>query len=143
MAPNRSLIEIHEYHAEGYLPLMAYGAWRVAVLNYIDELLPQNLHAMQRHDQTDEVFVLLQGRCILFLGQGQAGVEQIQAVDMLPLKVYNIKKGCWHTHTLSPGTEVLIVENDDTTLENSPHTPLTPAQTAELVALTRSAWPET
>ena len=64
------LLDITEYTGEGYLPLIAYGAWRVAILNYIDELLPENIGKMQRHDNTDEVFVLLKGRCILFVAEG-------------------------------------------------------------------------
>jgi len=31
------------------------------MLNYIDELLPERLATMQRHGETDEVFVLLRG----------------------------------------------------------------------------------
>jgi mannose-6-phosphate isomerase-like protein (cupin superfamily) len=140
MLPDSSLIEILEYHGPGYKPLMAFGAWRVAVLNYIAELLPAHLDKMQRHDLTDEIFVLLQGRCILFLGEGRQGVERIHAVDLQPGKAYNVRQGVWHTHTLAPGAEVLIVENDDTAAANSPSAPLSPAQTAEIVALTRAAW---
>jgi ureidoglycolate hydrolase len=140
MLPDRSLIEVLEYHAPGYKPLMAFGAWRVAVLNTTPELLPDHLHAMQRHDLTDEIFVLLKGRCILFLGEGREGVERIYAVDLQPGKAYNVRQSCWHTHTLAPDTEVLIVENDDTAQANSPSVALSPAQTAELVALTRAAW---
>ena len=140
MLPDKSLIEVTEYHAAGYRPLVAYDTWRVAVLNYIDELLPENLKDMQRHDLTDEVFVLLKGHCILFLGEGRESVERIHAVDLQPGKVYNVRKSCWHTHTLSLGSEVLIVENDNTAEKNSPSTALTPAQTAELVALTHKCW---
>jgi ureidoglycolate hydrolase len=134
------LIEVLEFHGEGYKPLLAFGAWRVAVLNTIAELLPANLKNMQRHDLTDEVFVLLKGRCILFLGEGREGVERIHAVDLQPGKIYNVRRGCWHTHTLAPETEVLIVENDDTAAANSPSADLTPAQTAELVTLTAGLW---
>jgi hypothetical protein len=137
---DEKLIEIREYMAEGYAPLIDYGAWRVAVLNAIDELLPQNIHAMQLHAETDEVFVLLSGRCILFLGEAGETVERIQAVDMQPLKAYNIKRGCWHTHTLNPQGSVLIVENRDTTDDNSPYAPLSAAQTEELVKLTHGIW---
>lgn len=140
MLPDKSLIEVHEYHGEGYKPLMAFEAWRVAVLNYTAELLPGHLDKMQRHNLTDEVFVLLQGRCILFLGEGQSGVEHIHAVDLQPGKVYNVRKGCWHSHTLTPGSMVLIVENDNTSQANSTMAALTPAQTAELAAFTDSLW---
>jgi len=134
------LLEIRDYTSEGYQPLIDFGAWRVAILRAIDELLPENLDAMQRHDETDEVFVLLAGRCILFLGEGDENVTAIHAVDMEPLKLYNVKRGVWHTHTLSEDATVLIVENVDTTDANSPQIPLTPFQRAKLVRLTQELW---
>lgn len=140
MSTSETLLEISEYHGAGYLALVDYGAWRVALLRYIDELLPHNITAMQRHDQTDEVFVLLGGHCILFLGEGAEGVETIHAQDMEPLKLYNVKKSAWHTHTLSSDAEVLIVENQDTCDANSPSIPLTAAQKAQLVSLTNHLW---
>ena len=71
MAGLDELLDVKEYQGEGYRPVVDYGGWRVAVLNYIEELRADNLRAMQRHNETDEVFVLLRGRCILFLGEGQ------------------------------------------------------------------------
>lgn len=135
-----TLLEIHQYSEEGYKPLIDYGAWRVAILRYIDELLPENISKMQRHNETDEVFVLLKGRCILFIGEGDERIAQIYAEDMKPLKLYNVKRSCWHTHTLSEGTTVLIVENRDTSLNNSPEIDLTPLQIASLEELTQNLW---
>ncbi len=135
-----SLIEVKQYTAPGYAPLVDYGAWRVAMLNAIDELRPQALDQMQRHDETDEVFVLLRGRCILFIGEGTEHVTAIHAVDMEPLKAYNIRHGVWHTHTLSPDASVLVIENRDTSDANSPRTALTPQQRDDIVHLTEVLW---
>ncbi len=135
-----TLLEIRDYGGEGYRPLIDFGAWRVAVLRAIDELLPENLATMQRHDETDEVFVLLAGRCILFFGEGTDAVTTIHAADMEPLKLYNVKRGAWHTHTLSEDATVLIVENVDTTDANSPLVTLNAAQRAEIVQLTQALW---
>lgn len=132
-----ALMEVHAYAAPGYAPLVDYGAWRVAILNAIDELLPERLTTLQRHDETDEVFVLLRGQCILFVGEGDETVTRIYAVEMEPLKVYNIKRGVWHTHTLSADASVLVVENRDTTDANSPRLALTAAQRAEIVRMAR------
>lgn len=137
-----SLLEIHAHEDEAFKPLVDYGAWRVAILNFIDHLRPENLKDMQRHDETDEVFVLLEGRCILFLGDGRSEAGTIHAVDLEPRKVYNVKRGVWHTHTLSEDASVLVVENRDTTVDNSPFTDLTPEQTAGLVVETRRLWAE-
>ncbi len=137
---DQHLLEITDYTDEGYQPLVTYDAWRVAILNYIDELLPHCIGKMQRHDNTDEVFVLLKGHCILFVGTGTDRVEEILAEDMQPLKLYNIKRGTWHTHTLSADATVLIVENDDTGLANSPEIALTLEQRQQLVQLTQQTW---
>lgn len=135
-----TLLEIHQFAEEGYQPLIDYGEWRVAFLRYIDELLPENISKMQRHDETDEVFVLLDGRCILYIGEGDEQITQIHALDMESLKLYNMKQSCWHTHTLSEGSTVLIVENRDTADHNSPEIDLNPEQMAKLVKLRNKFW---
>lgn len=140
MKISEDLLAVKEYQDEGYQPLVSYQNWRVAVLNYCAELLPENIDSMQRHDQTDEVFVLLQGRCILFLGQGEEEITDIYAQDLQPGKVYNVKRSTWHTHTLSKDASVLIVENDDTAEENSPEKKLTSQQQKKLVELTANRW---
>ena len=140
MSVPETLLEIREHTGTGYLPLIDYGAWRVAVLRYIDELLPQDLVKMQRHLETDEVFVLLSGRCILFLGEGDERVSSIHAQDMEPLTLYNVKKRGWHTHTLSTDATVLIVENRDTASSNSSETALDEGQRKRLIELTGRLW---
>ena len=137
---NPNLLEITDYTGEGYRPLIDYGQWRVAILRYIDELLPENISKMQKHNETDEVFVLLSGRCLLFLGEGDDAVGAIHAADMQPLQLYNVKRGAWHTHVLDEAATVLIVENRDTSLANSPEIELTADQRRQLIALTRECW---
>ena len=140
MATPENLLEIREYLDVGYKPLIDYGKWRVAILRYIDELEPQNLTKMQRHDETDEVFVLLKGRCILFLGEGDDEVVDIYAQDMEPLKLYNVKRSCWHTHTLSKDATVLIVENRDTSDRNSPEIGLDKNKRTKMIEYTNDLW---
>ncbi len=140
MPIEESLLQVAEYTGDGYMPLIDYADWRVAILRYIDELLPDRLDKMQRHDETDEVFVLLAGHCILFLGAGDATVTEVVAQDMEPQRLYNVKRGCWHTHTLSTDAVVLIVENRDTALPNSPEIMLTADQRARVLELTDQLW---
>lgn len=47
---NENFIEVSEYVEEGYKPVVDYKTWRVAVLNYIDELLPSQIRTMQKHN---------------------------------------------------------------------------------------------
>jgi len=129
------LIEIKEYKDSGYKPVIDYGEWRVAVLNYCDELLPENIDKMQKHNQTDEVFVLLKGKCMLFMAEGDQEIEEIYAQEMEPYKMYNIKRSVWHTHTLSEEAMVLIIENRDTDLDNSPEIDLTEKERKRIIEL--------
>ena len=129
------LMEILQYTREGYSPVVDFGSWRVAVLNYIDELLPQNITKMQKHRDTDEVFVLLKGECLLYIGEGDAEATHIMAQKMEPYKMYNIKQNTWHTHTLSKEAMVLIIENRDTANANSPEIALDEKQRRELIQM--------
>jgi hypothetical protein len=135
-----ALLEVHQYHGIGYKPLVDYGTWRVAMLRFIDELLPERLASMQRHDETDEVFVLLAGRCILFLGEGSDQVDHIHALDLEPLRIYNVKRSCWHTHALSEEAVVLIIENRDTAGHNSPEIALSDSQKQQILELAGELW---
>lgn len=137
-----SLLGIHACRDEGFHPQVDFAGWRVALLNFIEHLLPENLKDMQRHDETDEVFVLLKGRCILFLGDGADEAGAIHAVDMVPHTVYNVKRGTWHNHTLSVDASVLVVENQGTTVENSPFCQLSAEQAAGIIADTERLWAE-
>lgn len=129
------MVEIKEIKGEGYFPVIDYSTWRVAVLNYCDELLPQNINKMQRHDESDEVFVLLKGRFMLYAGDGKDTVGNINSVELEPYKVYNVHKGTWHTHSLSRDASVLIIENKDTGDENSPEIELDDLQKSRLISL--------
>ncbi|HHU72950.1 MAG TPA: hypothetical protein GXZ21_13105 [Clostridiales bacterium] len=128
----KEYIDVSSYGGEGYKPVVDYQTWRVAILRYIDELEVQNLKTMQKHDETDEVFVLLDGNCTLFAGGNGDSIGEISAIAMEPLKLYNVKRGIWHTHTLDYKGTVLIVENQDTSDHNSPTIQLSPEEIDEL-----------
>lgn len=135
-----SLIEVRDYTGPDYQPLIDYGAWRVAIINYTDDLTPDKINRLQKHNETDEVFVLMTGRCILFIGEGKDDITQVHAVDMEPYKAYNIRRGVWHSHTFSKDARVLIVENLDTTYDNSPFSSLTESQCKDVIELTKKLW---
>jgi len=135
-----SLIEIREYDGPDYKPLVDYENWRVALMNYTPDLTPDKIHRMQKHTRTDEVFVLLAGHCILFIGEGEETVTEVHAVDMELYKLYNVKKGVWHSHTFSEDARVLIVENRDTVDANSPFASLNFEQQKEIIQLTKKLW---
>ena len=123
---DESLLEIRDYQGEGYKPLVDYGEWRVAILRYLDSIHPDRIDSMERHTQTDEVFVLLQGQAVLILGGRDGQLEGIYPQAMESGKIYNIKRNVWHTILLTRDASVLIVENNDTGKHNSEYVQLSP-----------------
>lgn len=134
---NENWLEIQEYHGEGYKPLVDYGAWRVAILCYIDELQPDRIDKMERHCQTDEVFVLLQGYATLLLGGNGSEVEGVFPQAMEANKLYNVKRNSWHSILLSQDASLLIIENRDTSEENSQYCPLRAELRRQIINLGR------
>jgi ureidoglycolate hydrolase len=104
-------IEIYEFEGEGYEPTMNYGEWRVALMNYSENLA--KLTKYERHLLTDEVFVLLEGKSTLIVGESKTEYK------MEKFKIYNIKRGVWHGTVMSADAKLLIVENHNTSAENS------------------------
>jgi mannose-6-phosphate isomerase-like protein (cupin superfamily) len=125
---DEKLLEIREYTDPGYRPVIDFETWRVAILNYLDEIHPGRIDSVERHNETDEVFVMLKGQGILFLGEGEVQVERIYPQVMESGKIYNVKRGVWHTVVLSRDGSVLIVENRNTSRENSDYSLLEPKQ---------------
>ena len=70
-------------------------------------------------------FASLEGDFTLFLGGNGEHIGEIEAIKLEPLKLYNVKRGTYHTHTPEKNSTVLIVENVDTTDDNSPKEKLT------------------
>lgn len=114
-----NLLEILEYKGIGYKPQVDYGTWRVAILRYIDELIPDRIQRLERHNETDEVFVLISGRAILFIGEGEEKISNITPLVMEPGKLYNVKQHAWHAVVLSFDASILLVENRDTGISNT------------------------
>jgi mannose-6-phosphate isomerase-like protein (cupin superfamily) len=111
--------EVQRYEGSGYKPLISFGAWRVAILRFLDELKPERISSMERHLSTDEVFILIQGKALLFIGGNNFKVDEIHPVEIHIGEVCDVKKATWHTLVLSEDAQIIIVENDDTNVENS------------------------
>jgi len=122
----KQLVEISEHTGEDYKPLVDCNGWRVALLNDAPRFRRETTPYLERHNETDEVFVLLAGTCTLYIGDGaENGIGIVSLLPMEKKKLYNVKKGVWHNLTATSGTTLLIVENTNTSKENSDYYPVT------------------
>ncbi len=113
-------LEVLTHDEAGFKPLVDFGAWRAAFLNEAPMYERQNIAYFDKHLETDEVFVLLSGRCQLLLAGRGDKPENTQSVWLEPLTMYNVKLGTWHTHVLTDGAKVAVFENFGTSVANSP-----------------------
>lgn len=128
------LLEISDHIEHSYKPVVDFGAWRVAYYNNTtDEVTPVDY--LERHLETDEVFVLVAGSCQMIVSP--TGSEAFEVTEMEPLKIYNVKSAAYHQVALQPGCRLLIVENVDTCEKNSLYCHLTPEQKQHVCALLR------
>jgi len=108
-------LEIFDYTDAGYARVMEFGAWTVALMNYSEnrDMCHREHPRIERHNETDEVFVLLEGEALMIIG------EEKREYVMEKNKVYNVRAGVWHATLLSKDAKLLIVENSDTSGANS------------------------
>lgn len=98
-------------YEEGYKVQHRFGAWRVAYLTYADHF--DNITYLERHMETDEIFILVEGTATLLIG------EKAEPCEMIKNNIYNIPKGEWHNIRVSKNAVVIIIENEDTSKDNS------------------------
>ncbi len=116
---DESCLQIRGYEGVGFQPQVAFNSWQVAVLNYLDEIHPQYNNKLERHTETDEVFVLTKGFGILIIGGNGQLVDRILPQEMEIGKIYNVRMNTWHTILLSRDASVLLIEERNTTRNNS------------------------
>lgn len=106
----------------GFEKLHSFGSWRIMTSTISQQERPT---VIQKHNCTDEVFILLKGKGFVLLGECQNNLE---ACPMEAGNGYVVPKGVWHAHILEAGSQLLIVENEDTSLDNSPIVRMQPEQ---------------
>lgn len=117
--------DIYQFDGPGYKKLFHHQNWRISILNYIEELELDQISYVESHEDTDEAFILLEGSCTLFFADTEdQKITSFSALNLEKNKVYNIRTGVFHTHTLSLDAKLLIIEEESTCDSNSPRIPL-------------------
>ena len=102
-------MEIFDYTGEDFKAVTSFEGWKIGILRYSDRF--SDFKVKERHLKTDECFVLLEGSATLY--------ENDTPYPMQKCKVYNVKKGVWHHIVVSPDATVLVIENSNTSKDNT------------------------
>ena len=103
------MIEIFDYDGEGFRAIHSFEGWKLGLINYSERFSAKR--EFERHLKTDEAFVLLEGNAKLY--------TDVQEVAMEKGKIYNVPACVWHHIVLSEDAKVLVIENSDTSKENT------------------------
>lgn len=114
----KRLIERYTYDDPGYYPFLIRKGWQVAKLNYMPEQDMEGIQKIDRHNETDEVFVLLNGTAVLIGASVNGSDIKFECVNMLYGVTYNIPAGCWHNIAMQEDAELLIIEKDRTHIDD-------------------------
>ncbi len=133
------LLQVRDYAGEGFMPLINFGSWRVAMLRARADTRAAGMQTLERHMETDEVFVLAGGKAILLIGGDAAQTGEIATAPMEFGKIYNVRRAVWHGILLNADASILIVENADTSTTNSQYSRLTSDQQSRILEIEKRA----
>lgn len=107
-------MEIKKSEGNGWEIGALSDGWLVGLLSYGEKF--SRLSALERHNLTDEAFVLNCGEATLYTADKDLNITPHK---MEKGAVYTVKKGEWHHIVVSKDALVTVVENSDTSKENS------------------------
>lgn len=109
----------YEYNGEGMTRVYENEKWMIGIKNWKPANDISQLNCLERHNETDELFVLLAGGCTLIIGHEKNGEMELEKVEMEPMKVYNIPKSLWHNTITQKKTKMILMEDVSTSMKNS------------------------
>ena len=122
----------YSFEGEGMTRVFENAKWMVGIKNWKPMNDIANINNLERHNETDELFILLKGRCtLLYANETESGL-QLGAVEMEPLKVYNIPRTLWHNTVTEHDTKLALIEDSSTGSANSDVLDLTEEQIAQV-----------
>lgn len=130
-------IKFYEFAGEGMQCVFENEKWTVGIKNWKPANDITGIDMLERHNKTDELFVLVAGACTLISAEETEGGMKFSKVVMEPNKVYNIPATLWHNTITRRDTKMILIEDSNTSMDNSDIYPLKPEEIAEIQALAK------
>ena len=125
----------YEFSGEGMQRVFENEKWTVGIKNWKPANDITGIDNLERHNKTDELFVLIAGTCTLISAVETENGLAFSKTVMEPNKVYNIPATLWHNTITTKDTKMILIEDSNTSMENSDVISLTTAQIEEIQAL--------
>lgn len=95
--------------ASGFCPVVKNPQFLCAFITPSPMYAQGKITEMKRHNDTDEVFVLLSGKAVLLTRDDIK--EKCQVTKLSLGTVYTVKAGTWHYLAVSDDAKVFVTEN--------------------------------
>lgn len=103
------MLEIFTTTKNGFDPVIENDGWKVAFITYSDMYSKTNFKNMKRHINTDEVFILLNGKATLHIASDLS--KGITAYELEKKFIYNVKRNTWHYLSISKDALLSVIES--------------------------------
>lgn len=133
------MIERYFHTEDGYNPFLIREGWQVAQLNYVAKHGLDDIDDVEMHALTDEVFILMRGRAALITASFEGDEPTFEVENMRVGVTYNIPAGVWHNIAMDKNAQIIIVERNNTHLEDVAHKTLTDEQLQRVYAQINAA----
>ena len=107
------------HDGEGLARAYENGAWMAGLKNYKPANDADLFTEIERHRESDELFLLLEGSCVLLSALEDNGCLRFEALAMERGVLYVIPSLLWHTTITRPGARLALVEAPSTGAANS------------------------
>ena len=125
----------YEFTGEGMQRVFENEKWTVGIKNWKPANDVTGIDCLERHTLTDELFVLVEGVCTLVYANETDNGLEFGAVKMEKDKVYNIPATLWHNTITQKDTKMILIEDSNTSMDNSDILNLNEAQIATVRGL--------
>ncbi|MBP3241807.1 MAG: cupin domain-containing protein [Oribacterium sp.] len=126
----------YEFGGEGMHRVYENEKWTVGIKNWKPANDITGISNVERHNTTDEMFVLVEGKCTLVFGNENAsGGLDFEGVRMEKGKLYVIPKSLWHNTITEKDTKMFLIEDSNCSNQNSDVRDLSPEEIEAVKAL--------
>jgi len=117
--PPAALMEKGESLMQKYTPVLDFEGWRVAMLRHFDGTDPAHFAKVERHNTSNEVFILTEGSADLIVCENGDRPGRPYVFSMQRNVAYNIRKSVWHHVVMSKDAHIVLFEKTEVSKENS------------------------
>ena len=103
------MIEKYTFNGNDFKSVLQFEGWKIGLLRYSERF--SSFKVLERHLLTDEAFILLLGSAVLY--------TETEQIEMEKGVVYNVPKGEYHHIVVSEDATVMVVENSNTSEDNT------------------------